>query len=90
MAARTATAVSGAVQRRQARRDAEAQAYQEAQAAEAYRPQQPSGYVPSSPVDVTPTQDDRIARLERLAQLKTQGVLTEEEFAAEKAAILRR
>ncbi|TLM77468.1 MAG: SHOCT domain-containing protein, partial [Actinobacteria bacterium] len=35
-----------------------------------------------------PTQDDKIAQLERLAQLKAQGILTEDEFAAEKAKVL--
>ena len=32
--------------------------------------------------------DDRIARLERLQQLRTSGVLTEEEFQAQKAKLL--
>jgi Short C-terminal domain len=31
---------------------------------------------------------DRITQLKQLADLKTQGILTEEEFAAEKAKIL--
>jgi hypothetical protein len=33
--------------------------------------------------------EDRVAALERLARLREQGVLTEEEFAAEKAALAR-
>ena len=33
-------------------------------------------------------EDDKYAQLERLAELQKQGVLTEEEFAAEKAKIL--
>jgi hypothetical protein len=32
--------------------------------------------------------DDQLAQLERLGQLKAQGILTEEEFAAQKAKIL--
>ena len=32
--------------------------------------------------------DDKLAQLERLGQLKAQGILSEEEFAAQKAAIL--
>jgi hypothetical protein len=34
-------------------------------------------------------EDDRLAALERLGRLREQGVLTEEEFAAEKAALVR-
>ena len=33
-------------------------------------------------------QDDRIAKLKQLGDLKAQGILTEQEFAAEKARIL--
>lgn len=33
-------------------------------------------------------EDDRIAKLKELGQLKEQGVLTDQEFAAEKARIL--
>ncbi len=32
--------------------------------------------------------DDKLAQLERLGQLKAQGILTEEEFSAQKAVIL--
>lgn len=35
-----------------------------------------------------PDQVDTVAQLQQLAELKNQGVLTEEEFAAEKAKIL--
>lgn len=69
----TATAVSGRVQRRQAARWEEQDAQQYAQ-----EPQQAS----SQP------QDDSAAQLQNLAQLHTQGVLTDEEFAAAKAKIL--
>ncbi len=34
------------------------------------------------------TMDDKLEQLERLAQLKAQGILSEEEFAAQKAVIL--
>jgi hypothetical protein len=78
----TATAVSNRVSRRQAGRWAEQdqnqyyqqQAYQE----QAY--QQPA---PAAAPAVVP-----IAQLKDLVQLKDQGVLTEEEFAAQKAKIL--
>lgn len=35
-----------------------------------------------------PSQDDTIAQLERLGALHSQGVLTDEEFAAQKAKVL--
>ena len=35
-----------------------------------------------------PSQDDVITQLERLGNLKAQGILTDEEFAAEKAKLL--
>jgi hypothetical protein len=75
----TATAVSNRVSRRQARRWS-AQDYPEEQ----YAPP-PQEYAP-------PPQaaggEDRIEKLKELGALKEQGVLTEEEFAAEKARIL--
>ena len=90
----TATAVSNRVSRRQAGKWAaqdQQQAYeaQEAQAPQqAYPPQQPA-YQP--PVSAEPPSDDmagKLAQLEQLAQLKSQGVLTEEEFARTKQQIL--
>jgi hypothetical protein len=42
---------------------------------------------PAAP-PAAPGQDDKFAQLEKLAQLKQQGILTDEEFAAEKAKIL--
>ena len=75
----TATAVSNRVSRRQASRWA-------AQDAEAYPPEQ---YAP--PPQAAPAAaggGDRVEQLKELAGLKDQGVLTEEEFAAEKARIL--
>jgi hypothetical protein len=35
-----------------------------------------------------PAQDDKFAQLEKLAELNKQGILNDEEFAAEKAKIL--
>ena len=72
----TATAVSGRVQRRQAARWDEQDAQQAAQ-------QQPQ-YEQAPPAP----EDDATAQLQDLAQLHTQGVLTDEEFAAAKAKIL--
>jgi hypothetical protein len=73
----TATAVSGRVQRRQAARWDEQDAQQYAEQQPQY--QQPP---PAAP------EDDANAKLQNLAQLHAQGVLTDEEFAAAKAKIL--
>jgi hypothetical protein len=70
----TATAVSNRVSRRQGQRWA-------AQDAPAYPEQQPAP-------PPAPPAAGRVEKLKDLAALKEQGVLTEEEFAAEKARIL--
>jgi hypothetical protein len=70
----TATAVSGRVQRRQAAKWDEQDAQQYAQQPQQAPPPQ--------------EEDDATAQLQDLAQLHTQGVLTDEEFAAAKAKIL--
>ena len=75
----TATAVSGRVARRQNQRWA-----QEEQQAYAQEPQQ--SY--AAPPPVAEDRDKQIAQLKELAELKAQGILTEEEFAAQKAEIL--
>ena len=75
----TATSVSNRVSRRQGQRWAE-QAQPQQQA-----PQQPQ-YAPPAPPAAPPV--DRIGALQQLGELKAQGVLTEAEFAAEKAKIL--
>ena len=82
----TATAVSGRVARRQAGR------YQQKDAAAAYEQQQqapaPEYAPPPPPAAAAPAEDDSMAELQKLAQLHTQGVLTDEEFTAAKAKIL--
>jgi hypothetical protein len=75
----TATAVSGRVQRRQQRRWAEED--QQAYEAQQYEAQQ-------SEAQAAPAEPDLSGQLEQLAQLKAQGVITEEEFAAKKKQIL--
>jgi membrane protease subunit (stomatin/prohibitin family) len=72
----TATAVSGRVQRRQA-------AKWDAQEQQQYA-QEPQQYAQEAPA----AEDDATAQLQNLAALHTQGVLTDEEFAAAKAKIL--
>ena len=77
----TATAVSNRVSRRQAGRWAaqeEPQAYQE----QAYAPP-PQAAAP--PAD---SGDDMMDQLEKLGELRAKGILTEEEFAAQKAKLL--
>lgn len=71
----TATAVSNRVERRDIRRQTATQA-----------PQAPAA--PPPPPAPAPAGTDRVAQLTQLADLKTQGLLTDEEFATEKARIL--
>lgn len=81
----TATATRNAVNRRQA--DKNAQAYAQA-ANTAYAQQAPPPQAAPEVVYVADTEEDMITQLERLGALKAQGVLTEEEFAAQKAKLL--
>ena len=83
----TATAVSNRVSRRQANRWAAQgqQAYAEdPYASQAYEPPPP----PPQPPPAAPADTDPLEQLEKLGQLKAAGVLTEEEFNAQKARIL--
>lgn len=86
----TATATRNAVNRRQAEKNMAA--YQNAAAATA--PQQQVVYAAPPPQpEVIPAQapvvqDDVITQLERLGALKAQGLLTEEEFNAQKSKLL--
>jgi hypothetical protein len=84
----TATAVSNRVSRRQANRwygqEEQQQAEQQQYAQQQYAPPPPPP--PAAPAGGGT--DDRIEQLKQLADLHTQGVLTDEEFAREKAKIL--
>ena len=80
----TATAVSNRVSRRQANRWADQNEQQYAQQPQYYEPP-PQQYAQPAPAPVAP---DPIQQLKELAALKDQGILTEEEFAAQKAKIL--
>ncbi len=73
----TATAVSNRVSRRQQNRWAQQDEQQYAQQQQ-YAPQ---------PAPAAPAQDP-IAQLKDLAELKSQGILTEAEFEAQKARVL--
>ena len=80
----TATAVSNRVSRRQAGRWAE-QEQQQAPPPQQY--QQPQ-YAPPPPAPVAAPEDDMMEQLEKLGALHEKGILTDEEFAAQKAKIL--
>jgi hypothetical protein len=73
----TATAVSNRVSRRQGNRwsQQEEQQYAQQQAA-------------APPPPAAPDEDDKLAQLEKLGQLHASGVLTDEEFAQQKAKLL--
>jgi len=76
----TATAVSNRVSRRQANRWAsqEDQQYEQQQQ---YAP-------PPAPAPAASGEDDMLAQLEKLGKLHDSGVLTDDEFAAQKAKLL--
>jgi hypothetical protein len=75
----TATAVSGRVARRQNQRWAQQEA----------PPPEPQQYAAPPPAAPAPAPaEDRVQQLKDLAALKEQGVLTDQEFASEKARIL--
>jgi hypothetical protein len=69
----TATSVSNRVSRRQARR---------------WAAEDDQGYAEPAPVAPAPVAADPIAQLKQLGELHAQGVLTDEEFAAQKAKVL--
>jgi Short C-terminal domain len=79
----TATAVSNRVSRRQANRWAgqDQQAYEQ----QAYQQQAYADAEPPAPAD---DMDAKLAQLKELGELKTQGVLSDAEFEAQKQRIL--
>ncbi len=82
----TATAVSGRVARRQANRyeqkDEAQQAEQQQAAPQQYEQAPPPQAAPAAP------QDDTISKIEQLAKLHEQGVLSDAEFTSAKAKVL--
>jgi hypothetical protein len=80
----TATAVSNRVSRRQATR-------WQSQGSDPYGRPEPAYQEPAPQYAAPPPppQQDLVQQLKDLADLKAQGILTEEEFAAQKARILR-
>jgi hypothetical protein len=86
----TASAVSGRVHRRQAEKFASRDAAIIAQRQAAYD-DATAGVAASAPPPATPasdTADDKVTRLKQLAELRDQGILTDDEFTAEKRKIL--
>jgi hypothetical protein len=75
----TATSVSNRVSRRQAER------WNQQEAAQAPPPEQAPPPPAAAPA---PAGDSTIDQLKELGELKSQGILTEEEFAAQKAKLL--
>ena len=76
----TATAVSGRVARRQARR------YERKYGPPAE--QEPAPEDQYAPAEDAPPEDDLSAKVQQLASLHSQGLLTDDEFAAAKAKAL--
>jgi len=77
----TATTVSNRVSRRQGQKWA-------AQDQQAYAAEPAPPPPPPAPAPAAAPAPDPIAQLKQLAELKDQGVLTEQEFATQKARIL--
>jgi len=87
----TATAVSGSIQQKQQAGAAQAQAAAEQQqAAPAAQAAPPPPPAPAVPQDAPPAagSGDLMDQLERLGNLKTSGLLSDEEFSAAKAQLL--
>ena len=84
----TATATRNAVNRRQADKNAQAYAHATQTAYAQPAPQQVVYAAPPEPQYDSAPQEDVITQLERLGALKAQGLLTEDEFAAQKAKLL--
>ena len=84
----TATAVSNRVSRRQAERWQQQGPYPVSQPEPTSAGQPAYEAAPQQPPPAPPTTDAMIQQLKELAALRDQGVLTEEEFAAQKARIL--
>jgi Short C-terminal domain len=80
----TATAVSGRVRRRQESKWASQEEEQYAQQQQAQQAPPPQQAAPAA----APPEGSVIEQLKELGELKAQGILTEEEFAAQKAKLL--
>jgi hypothetical protein len=84
----TATAVSNRVSRRQAERWQQQGSYPSDQTEPAYVEQQPAYGAAAEPPPPAAPAADPIQQLKDRAALRDQGVLTDEEFATQKARVL--
>ena len=75
---------AGAVRHRQDQK----YAAQDQEAYDQHMAEQQAAAPPPPPPAAAPPEEDKFAKLEKLAELNKQGILTDEEFAAEKAKIL--
>jgi hypothetical protein len=85
----TATAVSGGMTRhanKKAMEQQQAEAYQQQQQAEQMAAAAAAAAPPPPPA--APAEDETVAKLKEYADLKAQGILSEEEFASAKAKLL--
>jgi Short C-terminal domain len=80
----TATTVSNRVSRRQANRWGAQESAQPAPEA----PPAPAAAAPAAPAAAPASSASMIDQLKELGELKSQGILTEDEFAAQKAKLL--
>ena len=78
----TATTVSNRVSRRQANK------WGQQEAAQAPPPEAAPVAAAPAPAAAPPSSSSMLDQLKELGELKTQGVLTEDEFAAQKAKLL--
>jgi hypothetical protein len=83
----TASGVAGRVRHRQDRKWAQEEEPQQEPQQQQYAEPPPQQYAPPPPPAAPPA--DPIQRLKDLAELKSQGVLTDDEFAVQKAKILQ-
>jgi hypothetical protein len=81
----TATAVSGRVARRQAEKYTDRDAQIAANREQSYEQQMGAQAAPAA---AAPAEKDVVAQLKEFAELRDQGILTDEEFAAQKAKLL--
>ena len=89
----TATAVSGGVQRRQAERAEQAEQQQQQQQQQQWDQQQQwaaqqQAAAPAPAPAAAPAEESVVDQLTKLADLKAQGILSDEEFEAAKAKVL--
>mgnify|MGYP003607170572 CR=1 FL=1 len=85
----TATAVSNGVSRRQyGRWEQKAQQQQQSQQQQQQPQQQYAQPAPVPAAPAAPSMDDKIEQLKQLGALHEQGILTDEEFAAQKTRLL--